>query len=102
MPQQEQNIALVKNGNEAFAAGDIDAAMNLFDDDVEWVQPGDSAVSGTYHGKAELGQLVSQLAEKSTAAAPQRCLADGDTVGMLGETTAGERNKRCRAGVYHP
>lgn len=89
MSQQEQNIALVKNGYEAFAAGDIDAVMNLFDDDAEWIQPGDSAVSGTYHGKAELGQFISQLAEKSTTAVPHRFLADGDTVVMLGETTAG-------------
>jgi hypothetical protein len=88
MSEQEQNIKLVKKGYEAFAAGDIDAVMNLFDDNIEWVQPGDSAISGTYHGKAELGQFISRLAEKSTTATPHRFLADGDTVVMLGETTA--------------
>jgi ketosteroid isomerase-like protein len=62
--------------------------MNLFDDNIEWVQPGDSAISGTYHGKGELGQFISRLAEKSTTATPRRFLADGDTVVMLGETTA--------------
>ena len=88
MSEQEQNIKLVKKGYEAFAAGDIDAVMNLFDDNIEWVQPGDSAISGTYHGKAELGKLISRLAEKSTTATPHRFLADGDMVVMLGETTA--------------
>ena len=88
MSEQEQNIELIKKGYEAFAAGDIDAVMNLMDDDIEWVQPGDSAISGTYHGKAELGQLISRLAEKSTTATPRRFLADGDMVVMLGETTA--------------
>jgi ketosteroid isomerase-like protein len=88
MSEQEQNIELVKKGYEAFAAGDIDAVMNLFDDNIEWVQPGDSAISGTYHGKGELGQFISRLAEKSTTATPRRFLADGDTVVMLGETTA--------------
>jgi hypothetical protein len=88
MSEQEQNVELVKKGYEAFSAGDIEAVMNLFDDNIEWVQPGDSAISGTYHGKAELGQFFSRLAEKSTTATPYRFLADGDTVVMLGETTA--------------
>ena len=35
-------------------SGDVEAVMDLFDDDVEWVQPGESAVSGTFHGKAEV------------------------------------------------
>ena len=88
MSEQERNIKLVKKGYEAFSAGDIDAVMNLFDDNIEWVQPGDSAISGTYHGKAELGRFVGRLAEKSTTATPHRFLADGDMVVMLGETTA--------------
>lgn len=88
MSEQEQNTELVKKGYEAFSAGDVEAVMNLFDDDIEWVQPGDSAISGTYHGKAELGQFISRLAEKSTTATPRRFLADGDMVVMLGETTA--------------
>ena len=89
MSEQEQNIQLVKKGYEAFAAGDIDAVMNLFDDNIEWVQPGDSAISGTYHGKGELGQLFGRLAEKSATIAPRRFLADGDMVIVLSETTAG-------------
>jgi ketosteroid isomerase-like protein len=88
MSEQEQNIELVKKGYEAFAAGDIDTVMSLFDDNTEWVQPGDSAISGTYHGKRELGELVSRLAEKSTTVTPRRYFADGDTVVMLGETAA--------------
>jgi ketosteroid isomerase-like protein len=88
MSEQEQNIELIKKGYAAFAAGDIDTVMSLLDDNIEWVQPGDSAISGTYHGKRELGDLLSQLAEKSTTVTPHRFLADGDTVVMLGETTA--------------
>jgi ketosteroid isomerase-like protein len=88
MSEQEQNIELIKKGYEAFAAGDIDTVMSLFDDNIEWVQPGDSAISGTYHGKRELGELISRLAEKSTKATPRHFFADGDMVVMLGETTA--------------
>jgi ketosteroid isomerase-like protein len=86
--QEQENIEQVKKGYEAFSAGDVDTVMSLFDDNIEWVQPGDSAISGTYHGKGELGQFISRLAEKSTTATPRRFLADGDTVVMLGETTA--------------
>ena len=90
----EQNIELVKRGYEAFAAGDIEAVMNLFDDNVEWVQPGDSAISGTYHGKGELGQLFSRLAEKSATATPRRLLADGDMVVALTDVEVGDEHGR--------
>src|SRR5246127_5265560 len=90
MSEQEQNIKLVKKGYEAFPAGDIDAVMNLFDDNIEWVQPGDSAISGTYHGKAELGEHLSRLAEKSVTVKLNRLIADGDTVVALTEVAVGD------------
>jgi ketosteroid isomerase-like protein len=55
---------------------------------IEWIQPGESAVSGTYHDKGELGEYISRLAEKSTTVNPHRFLADGDTIVVLSETTA--------------
>ena len=89
MSEQERNIKLVKKGYEAFSAGDIDAVMNLFDDNIEWVQPGDSAISGTYHGKGELGEYFRRLGEKAPAIRPLRYLADGDTVIVLSDVTVG-------------
>ncbi len=87
--QTDQNVEHIKKGYEAFAAGDVETLMSLFDDDIEWIQPGDSAVSGTYHGKGELGDLLSRLAEKSPTIKPRRFLADGDMVVVLSNTTAG-------------
>ena len=87
--QEQKNIELVKKGYEAFSAGDGDTMMSLFDDNIEWVQPGDSAISGTYHGKAELGEHLSRLAEKSVTVKLNRLLADGDTVVALTEVTVG-------------
>ena len=49
---EQENKELITKGYAAFSAGDVETVMSLFDDDVEWVQPGESAVSGTYHGKA--------------------------------------------------
>jgi uncharacterized protein len=88
--QEQRNIELVKKGYEAFSAGDGDTMMSLFDDNVEWVQPGDSTISGTYHGKAELGEHLSRLAEKSVTVKLNRLLADGDTVVALTEVTVGD------------
>ena len=87
--QTEQNVEHIKKGYEAFTAGDVETLMSLFDDNIEWIQPGDSAVSGTYHGKGEIGDLLSRLAEKSPTIKPRRFLADGDMVVVLSDTTAG-------------
>ncbi|MCW2651608.1 MAG: uncharacterized protein QOE41_2208 [Mycobacterium sp.] len=61
MSEQEQNIEIVKKGYEAFSTGDIETVMSLYDDNIEWVQPGESAISGTYHGKDELGEFLGRL-----------------------------------------
>jgi len=87
----ERNIEVVKKGIEAFSTGDIDTMMSLFDDNIEWVQPGDSAISGTYHGKGELGD----------ACAPDlpRRRRHGD---RAQRNDCWQRNKRSRAGVDPP
>ena len=89
MSEQERNIEHVKKGYEAFSGGDIDTLMALLDDNIEWVHPGQSAISGTYHGKGEFGEFLRRFAEKSTTVKPRRFLADGDMVIVLSETTAG-------------
>ena len=91
MSEQEQNIKLIQKGYEAFNAGDGDTVMSLFDDNIEWIQPGDSAIIGTYHGKQEIAGLLAKMGEKQTSVTNDRILADGDLVVMLGQTTvAGE------------
>jgi uncharacterized protein len=83
------HIEVVKKGYEAFSAGDIETLMNLFDDNVEWVQPGESAISGTYHGKGEFGAYLQRLGEKSLSVAAHRFLADGDMVVALSQVNVG-------------
>ena len=89
MSQQDSNIDLVKKGYAAFSAGDMETVMSLYDDNIDWVQPGDAAISGRYHGKGELGQLLSNLGQKTTVLKPLRFLADGDTVVVFSEATIG-------------
>jgi ketosteroid isomerase-like protein len=84
----QDNKDVITRGYAAFAAGDIETVMSLFDDDCEWVQPGDSAVSGTFHGKAEVMEHFGRLAEKGLTVKLERLVAEGDTVVALTEVTA--------------
>ena len=89
MSEQEKNIELVKKGYDAFATGDMETVMSLYDDNIEWVQPGESAISGTYHGKGELGEFLGRLGEKATTVKGLRFVSDGDTVIVFSEATIG-------------
>jgi uncharacterized protein len=89
MSEQDDNKDLIKQGYEAFAARDIEKVMSLFDDDIEWVQPGDSAVSGTFHGKTEVMEHLGRLAEKSPTVNIKRLIAEGDTVVAITDVSAG-------------
>jgi len=89
MSEQDQNVEVIKRGYEAFAAGDVETLMSLFDDNIEWIQPGESAISGTYHGKGALGEHLGRLGEKSPTVTPHRFIADGDMVVVLSEATVG-------------
>ena len=86
---EQENKELIKKGYDAFSAGDVETVMALFADDVEWIQPGDSAVSGTYHGKTEVMEYMGRLAEKSVTVKLIRLVAEGDTVVAITEVTAG-------------
>lgn len=86
---EQDNKGVIQRGYEAFASGDLDTCMSLFDDDIEWVQPGNSAVSGTFHGKTELLEHLARMAEKSLSVKVNRLIAEGDTVVALTEVSAG-------------
>ena len=91
---EQENKQLITRGYEAFAAGDIEAVMDLFDDDIEWVQPGDSAISGTFHGKTEVMEHLGRMAGKELTVRLDRLVAEDDTVVALTEVTAGGETGR--------
>ncbi len=84
---EQENKELVQKGYAAFAAGDIQTVMDLFDDDIEWVQPGQSAISGTFHGKTEVMEYMGRLAEKAPTVTVKRLIAEGDTVVAITEVS---------------
>ena len=85
----EQNLEAAKQAYAAFSAGDAAGAMQNIADDVEWITPGNSAISGTLHGKQEVGALWAQLAEKGFSTAPQYWFSDDQRVVVLTHITLG-------------
>jgi uncharacterized protein len=85
----EQNKQSAKDGYDAFESGDTEKAMANISDSIEWVVGGDSAVTGTYHGKAEVGQFWGQLAEKGFEGNASEFIADGDKVAVLTNNSVG-------------
>ena len=86
---EQENKELMERGYAAFSAGDLDTVMSLFDDDIEWVQPGESAVSGTFHGKTEVLEHFGRLTEKGLTVELKQLIAEGDTVVAITQVTAG-------------
>jgi ketosteroid isomerase-like protein len=87
----EEILGSAKAGYAAFSWGDLDAAMAQMADDIEWVVPGESVVSGTYHGKEEFRAFFMKLAETSYTQEAQLFLGDEEQVMVLLHTTlAGE------------
>ncbi|HUJ35094.1 MAG TPA: nuclear transport factor 2 family protein [Solirubrobacteraceae bacterium] len=83
----EHNVEMAKRAYAAFSAGDAAAAMEILADDIEWVTPGNSAISGTVHGKQAVGALWAQLTGKGFTTTPQFWFSDDARVVVLTHTT---------------
>jgi hypothetical protein len=86
----EDNVESAKRAYAAFSSGDAAGAMANMADDIEWITPGRSAVSGTLHGKQEVGQFWAKLAEKGFTTEPQYWFSDDERVVVLCHTSMGE------------
>jgi uncharacterized protein len=85
---REANLENTKAAYAAFAAADIAAASANLGDDIEWIVPGNSKISGTYRGKDEVIGFWVQLAGKSFSSTPQYFLADDERVVVLTNVSA--------------
>jgi uncharacterized protein len=83
----EQNVETAKRAYAAFSAGDGAGAMEAVADDIEWITPGNSAISGTIHGKQEVGAMWAKLGEKGFTTTPQFWFSDADRVVVLTHVT---------------
>ena len=83
----EQNVEMATRAYAAFSAGDAAGAMENIADDIEWITPGNSAISGTIHGKQAVGALWAQFVEKGFTTTPQFWFSDDERVVVLTHTT---------------
>jgi ketosteroid isomerase-like protein len=89
---KDQNIETLNKGYAAFSSGDAEGALRDLADDVEWISPGKSVLSGTYRGKAEVAEFFGKLAEKGFHTTPNRFVADDDEVVVLADVTVGDES----------
>ena len=82
----ENNVALVRRGYTAFAAGDIPTVLGLFDDAVVWHTPDSVRFGGRYVGPDAVAEFFTKLPENFSElrVEPSVFLDSGDTVVVLG------------------
>ena len=87
---EQDSLAIVRRGYEAFQAGDMTALMELLADDVEWHTPDVAGVafSGKRHGKAGVADYFHLLgeAEEFIVFEPREFIAQGERVAVLGRS----------------
>ena len=85
----QENIERTKKAYAAFGDADIETASADLADDIEWIVPGNSTISGTYNGKDEVIAFWIKLAEKGFTTTPEHFLGDDDLVVVLTNISAG-------------
>jgi ketosteroid isomerase-like protein len=81
-PQLESTIAALRRAYEAFNRGDIDAAIEPLDEQIEWTEPGEFPGGGTYRGRAGVKRYLTQsrAAWAEVASEPERFITAGNRV----------------------
>ena len=88
-------IQTVERLYASFAAGDLEAVLELLDADVEWVTPPTLPWSrGTYRGRDEVLSYFESFGDalEEPAVVPDRILVCGDTVVSLGRESGRARS----------
>jgi ketosteroid isomerase-like protein len=89
---EQQNLDIVRRGYEAFGRGDLDTLLGLMDENVEWRTPGppELPTAGMRRGREQVDAFFATLNElvEVQRFEPQRFIADGDRVVVLGEDSA--------------
>jgi uncharacterized protein len=80
------NVSLIREGYDRFAAGDVEGVFALFSPELEWTIPGPAAIAGVYKGHEQVGGFFAKLPTLwEQEVRPRELLGDGDRVIVLGE-----------------
>ena len=88
----EDNLDVVRRGYDAFGRGDINALLELFDEQIHWVTPGprELATSGRRTGPQAVAEFFASVNEVFDVQRfePKEFVVQGDRIVVLGDETA--------------
>lgn len=81
-PQLEPTIAALRGAYQAFNRGDIEAAAEPLDAQIEWTEPVEFPGGGTYHGRDEVKRYLTQsrAAWAEASSEPERFITAGNRI----------------------
>jgi ketosteroid isomerase-like protein len=81
-PQMEQLITSLRAAYAAFNRGDVDAAVEPLDTQIEWSEPSEFPGGGTYHGRDGVKQYLAQsrAAWAEVISEPEQFIAAGNRI----------------------
>lgn len=83
----QSNVELMRETYEAFNERDLESVLEVFDEDLEWVEPEGWPYGGTYHGPDEVVEDVFKPAlsdNEDFEVALDRVIDSGETVVVVG------------------
>ena len=102
--ERADNVAVARSSYEAFGRGDLDGALAMMDDDIEWHQAQGLPHGGVYKGLRRCAPPSSTRSTRSggrtSTPTPEEFLGGGDHVVVLGRYTG--RGKRTGAPLDIP
>jgi uncharacterized protein len=80
--QTEQRISMLRRAYAAFNRGDIDAAVESLDEQIEWSEPPEFPGGGMYHGRGGAKQYLAQsrAAWADVISEPKQFVTAGDRI----------------------
>lgn len=83
-----ENVDILRGAYASFDQGDIEAVMNTWEADIEFVGPNSSRMpgAGTHRGKEEVARLFSGMRDRweGLVLSPDEFVEQGETVVVLG------------------
>jgi ketosteroid isomerase-like protein len=94
--QEARNLAVVRRGFEAFAAGDMEAMKTIVAPNGHWHEPPNNLFGGDFSGQQAILEYFSRLARETSGtmkATPLAMAAAGDRVFVLNHLSAKRGDK---------
>jgi uncharacterized protein len=81
-PQLKRTVAALRAAYAAFNRGDIDAAVESFDAQIEWSEPPEFPGGGAYHGREAAKQYLAQsrAARAEVVGEPEQFIPAGERI----------------------